>query len=152
MINWKNSIHSEVNEDYMSNPSPSLGDTVKISFKAFRESPINSAELRVVICGHSERIGMNISRSDSLFHWWTGELKITQTEMIHWHFLLHCKEGELFYTRSAVETVNPTEDYDFTLLPGFKRPEWVNKAVFYQIFPDRFNNGACECRALEINV
>ena len=149
MINWKDSIHSEVNIDYISNPTPSLGETIAISFKAFRDAPINSAELRAVICGHSERIAMKISHSDSLFHWWTGELKITQTEMIHWHFLLHCIEGEVFYTRSAVETINPTEDNDFTVLPSFQSPQWVNQAVFYQIFPDRFNNGDPSCNRKE---
>ncbi len=40
---------SVVNIDYVSKPSPSLGVTVKIGFKVFKEAPVKSAELRVVI-------------------------------------------------------------------------------------------------------
>ncbi|MDA3812470.1 MAG: glycoside hydrolase family 13 protein [Spirochaetaceae bacterium] len=145
MVDWKESIHSEVNNIYMSNPSPVKGETVNISFRVFKNAPVKSAELRVVICGHSERIKMAISRSDSLFAWWTCELRISQDEMIHWHFLIHSNEGELFYTRASVETINPTEDHDFTLIPGFQSPDWVKSAVFYQIFPDRFFNGNESC-------
>ena len=149
MIDWKESIHSEINNDYISNPSPHLGETIRISFRVFKNAPIRSAELRVVICGHSERISMEISCTDDLFTWWTCKLEIGQEEMIHWHFLIHSDNGELFYTRSAVETINPTEDHDFTLLPAFKSPDWVRKAVFYQIFPDRFFNGDESCNKVE---
>jgi len=149
MIDWKESIHSEVNNDYMSNPSPSLGETVEISFRVFKDAPIESAQLRAVICGHSERIPMEKSNTDSLFSWWSAKLHISQEEMIHWHFLIHSNEGTLFYTRAAVETVNPTEDHDFTLLPAFKSPDWVKSAVFYQIFPDRFHNGNPACNRKE---
>lgn len=145
MISWKDSIHSEVNKMYMSNPSPKMGEEVSISFRVFKDSPIRSAEIRALICGHSERISMNRSESDELFDWWSGKLTINQEEMIHWHFLLHTEEGEYFYTRRALETVNPTEDHDFTLLPAFDNPQWVNTAVFYQIFPDRFRNGNPGC-------
>lgn len=141
MYNWKESVHSEINSDYLSNPAPVPGDIISISFRAFRNAPVRSAVLRVVICGHSERIAMKKAAEDTLFSYWSCDLKITQEEMIHWHFLLHCDEGDFFYTRSGIETVNPTEDHDFTLLPGFQSPDWVKGAVFYQIFPDRFCKG-----------
>ncbi|MBB6481445.1 glycoside hydrolase family 13 protein [Spirochaeta isovalerica] len=145
MADWKESIHSEVNNVYMSNPAARPGEETTISFRVFKEAPVRSAELRVVICGHSERISMAVTEEDSLFKWWTAKLYISQEEMIHWHFLLHTDEGELFYTRKALETVNPTEDNDFTLLPAFQSPDWIKSAVFYQIFPDRFRNGDPSC-------
>jgi len=145
VLNWKESIHSEVNHVYLSNPSPLSGERITISFRVFKEAPIRSAQLRVVICGHSERIPMSVSGEDSLFQWWSAPLSVSQEEMIHWHFLLHCDEGELFYTRKAVETVNPTEDHDFTLLPDFQSSDWIKGAVFYQIFPDRFFKGDPSC-------
>lgn len=45
-----------------------------------------------------------------------------------------------YYNRLGVRD-KMTEEYAFTIVPGFETPDWAKGAVMYQIFVDRFYNG-----------
>ncbi len=45
-----------------------------------------------------------------------------------------------FFNRMGVVD-RPDEKDSFTILPGFQVPEWLQGAVMYQVFVDRFRNG-----------
>jgi alpha-glucosidase len=102
---------------------------------------VHAIDLRAVLSGHSTRLPMQRTRTGARFAWWEVELPVPHKEMIHWHFLCHTHDGPVFFNRAGVQTTNPTEDHDWTLLPGFDGADWVGGAVFYQIFPDRYRNG-----------
>ncbi len=140
-MRWQDSLHSDVNREYVSDPNPSLGDRVRVRLKVWKEAPLRGVDLRAILSGCSSRRPMRRIREGERFAWWEAELPIEHREMIHWHFVCHAEEGHLFYNRSGVHRFNPTEDHDWTLLPEFDGADWVKDAVFYQIFPDRFHNG-----------
>ncbi len=90
--------------------------------------------------------------SDGLFDYYQYEYHCTDTRL-GYYFLLKKGEEELIYTENGfLEPGSVDIDHDrigfvhfqFPFINGIdvhKKPSWVNSAVFYQIFPERFCNG-----------
>ncbi|MGN0169393.1 MAG: glycoside hydrolase family 13 protein [Lachnospiraceae bacterium] len=55
-------------------------------------------------------------------------------------FEVQSEEETCFYQRNGV-TYEPDWNRAFCLVPGFEVPDWMQGAVMYQIFTDRFCNG-----------
>jgi alpha-glucosidase len=140
-MNWQQSLQFAVNAEHVSDPNPVVGDRVRLRLKVWKDAPLRAVDVRAVLSGHSARLPLQRTREAARFAWWEGELPIPHAGLIHWHFLCHTDTGPLFFTRGGVQTINPTEDRDWTLMPGFSGADWVRGAVFYQIFPDRFHAG-----------
>lgn len=140
-MNWQDSLQFEVNSEFVSDLDPPVGGSVRLRLKVWKEAPLRAVTLRSVLCGHSERQPMQRVREGRRFVFWEAKLPVPHAQMIHWHFLCHSDTDILFYTRAGLHTVAPTEDCDWTLMPGFDGARWVQSAVFYQIYPDRFRNG-----------
>src|SRR5262249_34337335 len=50
-------------------------------------------------------------------------------------------EGEWWLTALGPVRYTPTDASDFQLLANYQAPSWVQDAVFYEIFPERFADG-----------
>lgn len=95
---------------------------------------------------------MRRSGSDSMFDYYECDYHCTDTRL-GYYFLLSRGEEEIIYAESGFldpETVDIDKDrmrfvfFQFPYINGIdvhKKPSWVNEAVFYQIFPERFCNG-----------
>lgn len=95
---------------------------------------------------------MQRSGSDSMFDYYEYDYHCTDTRL-GYYFLLSRGEEEIIYAESGFldpETVDIDKDrmrfvfFQFPYINGIdvhKKPSWVNEAVFYQIFPERFCNG-----------
>ncbi|MCG6940978.1 MAG: glycoside hydrolase family 13 protein [Thiohalocapsa sp.] len=138
---WQRSLQFAVNAEHVSNLDPAVGGSVRLRLKVWKDAPLRGIDVRAVLSGHSARLPMRRTREGARFAWWEAALPIPHAGLIHWHFLCHTDAGPRFFTRGGVQTINPTEDRDWTLLPGFAGADWVHGAVFYQIFPDRFCKG-----------
>ena len=68
-----------------------------------------------------------------------------EPQLIWYYFMIAVGGERLFYgARSGVGKLTHTlpEDYQITVYDeGFETPEWFQKSIVYQIFPDRFNRG-----------
>ncbi|MCX8028472.1 MAG: glycoside hydrolase family 13 protein [Brevinematales bacterium] len=142
-MDWKKTIFSEVNYDFVSNPYPRFNEYIKVSFRVLRNNPIRNVYMRAIIDGGSKYIKMTISRQTNYFTYYEGWLKVSQ-KFINYHFVIDIGSEVLFYTRKGIFTYVPTEDNDFVIIAEFENPDWVPGSVFYQIFPDRFNQGKPE--------
>jgi alpha-glucosidase len=140
-MNWRQSLHFAVNAEHVSDLDPAVGDRVRLRLKVWKDAPLHGIDIRAVLSGHSARLPMRRTGAGARFAWWEGELPIPHADPIHWHFLCRTDADPLFFTRAGVQSINPSEDRDWSLLPGFAGADWVPGAVFYQIFPDRFCNG-----------
>jgi alpha-glucosidase len=138
---WTQSLQFDVNAEHVSDLNPPIGATVRLRLKVWKDAPLAGIDLRSVLCGHSDRRPMQRVAEGQRFAWWEAELPLPHGGTIHWHFLCHTEDGPLFFTRAGVQRVNPADDRDWTLMPGFQGADWVRSAVFYQIFPDRFRSG-----------
>lgn len=68
-----------------------------------------------------------------------------EPQLIWYYFIIDiCGERMFYAARTGVGRLSETlpEDYQITVYdPGFETPEWFQRSVVYQIFPDRFFRG-----------
>ncbi|MDN5304580.1 MAG: alpha-glucosidase [Fusobacteriaceae bacterium] len=139
-MNWKKSLHSEVNKIYVSNPYPKLGETISIKISMLSNNDVKRIFLRTPVNGEVEFYEMLKLETINNIDYYSTEVKISK-KFFHYHFIIELEDEFLYFTRNSLTAYIPTEDYDFVILADFKNPDWVPKSVFYQIFPDRFNKG-----------
>lgn len=140
MPDWTRGVHHDGSIMHISNPLPALHETVKITLRTPANAPIKHVFIRAIVDGEYHREVMAVTEENTAAHIWTGELKLPQHH-VDYCFKLMTDEGAYYYTaRGMHRSDSPDSDY-FTLLAGYEAPEWVQDAIFYQIFPDRFNNG-----------
>ncbi len=142
-MNWRDSIHSEVNKYFVSNPYPGFDEEVSISLRVLKNEEINKIFLRRLINGTNANVEMFKNNEDDIFSYYSCTIKINE-KFINYHFIILTENRIYYYNRKEILNYPPTEDNDFVILADFENPEWVLKSVFYQIFPDRFFNGNSE--------
>ena len=137
-MNWRASIRSDINSEFLSNPNPAFGETVTVRLRLLPEEEIMEVILAAHINGSANRIPMQRENRDSRFSWYSCHLGMTQ-KSIRYSFIIRLRNGKtLFYTRGRVTTFHQEIKRDFTLSVKDAAPDWVKSAVFYQIYPDRF--------------
>ena len=140
MNTWLESVHSDGTAEFVSNPHPKRGETVKIRIRMYESAPVKTVLLRSIPNGMEWLEPMSIVKKERGFVYYEAPLKMTEARM-QYHFYLVCEDVVYFYTQKEITTYIPDHTYDFVLLTDYVQPEWVKEAVFYQIFPERFCNG-----------
>lgn len=56
-------------------------------------------------------------------------------------FKIYSKKSIYWLNARGIYSYHPNDYFDFKIIAGNDSPGWVNKSVFYQIFPDRFWHG-----------
>jgi alpha-glucosidase len=80
---------------------------------------------------------MQLTESNGLYSWWETELRLHMVRT-NYRFLLNTSEGNWWLTANGRVQWTPTDATDFKFLSRYTAPSWVQEAVFYQIFPERF--------------
>lgn len=140
MEQWLESIYSDGTECFVSNPQPQLFETVTITLRVYEDAPVRHVFLRAIPNGAEMLIEAKRVRQENGLAYYDAELKVTERRM-QYHFYLVCDQVVYFYNQKEVTTYIPDHTYDFVLLTDYRQPEWVKRAVFYQIFPERFCDG-----------
>lgn len=80
--------------------------------------------------------------SGALYDQWRGTFPISKTTEVRYDFVLEDGKTRLFFGPDGAST-SPGRPFVAHLKdePLPKEPDWISKAIFYQIFPDRFFNG-----------
>ncbi len=139
-MHWLDSVHSEVNEQFVSNPYPSLNETLTIRLRFLKNDEVKQVLLRSVVDGSHLFQPMHLETMTEHFAYYAIEVTLRQ-KWLNYHFVLETPQAFYFYNRKGITKYHPTEDHDFVILSDFENPDWVPKSVFYQIFPDRFFQG-----------
>jgi alpha-glucosidase len=139
-LHWTAGLHHDGSALYVSNPLPSLGETVEVRLRVPVSAPIHRVFLRTAPDGEAALEPMTQSRADSVCAWWVARLKITMP-LMHYRFKLMTAEGSYMLNAHGVSRADSPDYDDFKLVADFDAPTWLEDAVFYQIFPDRFYNG-----------
>ena len=137
---WLESVYSDGTTDFVSDPAPALGQTVKIRVRLYADAPVTAVILRTVPNGGDTMIPARPVKTEGGLVWWEAELRMSERRM-QYQFYLAADDGLYFYTQRGITTYLPDQTYDFVLLTDYVQPSWVKQAVFYQIFPERFCNG-----------
>ncbi|MDF2821336.1 MAG: alpha amylase catalytic region [Clostridiales bacterium] len=139
-LNWLESIYSETSEQYVTNLNPQIGETITITLRAFTDSPITKVFLRNTKNGEEISIPMLDIITKGKFTYYSAPLIIDQPS-VKYSFFICTEEDVYFYNQLGVTEYVPLEDYEFTIIAEFNAATWLDDAIFYQIFVDRFFNG-----------
>ena len=140
MNNWISSVYSDGTEEFVSKPSPNLGDTVSVRLRVLDDSPVQHAFLRSIHNG-SERVHeMRLKEVSQGLRYYEADLPMNQAR-VRYQFFLATSTMVYYYNQRGVFSYPPGNAWDFALLTDYIQPAWVKDAVFYQIFPDRFCDG-----------
>lgn len=130
----KRAVFSDTTENFVTPAEPTAYEKVKIRFRTAKSNVD-----RVLLVKGNESFLMLKESSDELFDYFVHEEQL-ENERIHYHFEIQLGKLSTYYdVRGLVQEVN--EYYDFSIIPGFKTPDWAKGAVMYQIYVDRFYNG-----------
>lgn len=140
MDNWLASIYSDGTPEFVSAPSPRLGETVAVRVRVLADAPVRYVLLRSVHNGAERLEEMKPAEVCRGLRYFEAGLQMNEPR-VRYQFYLVCDDIVYFYTQRGVTTYVPDHTYDFMLLTDYVQPEWVKDAVFYQIFPERFCNG-----------
>lgn len=138
--NWLESIYSDGTAEFVSNPSPELRETVTVRIRMYEDAPVRHVFLLSLHNGieHVERMKPAETTGGLLYY--EAPLTVTENRM-QYQFYIVTDRVIYYYTQKEITTYVPDHSFDFVLLADYEQPEWVKKAVFYQIFPERFCNG-----------
>lgn len=100
-----------------------------------------------------ETLPMKKEVETEYFDYWIGEYK-PEKKRSRYAFILEGKEEKILFTEKKIYELGKNDDIyilskvsDFFCFPYLnnidvpKSPEWAKDMIWYQIFPDRFNNG-----------
>lgn len=128
-------VFSDETSNFISNPQPDHGETIEISLRTPKDG-CDTVAIQISGIG----LPMQLYKSDDYFDYYSFSLEINAT--IKYHFIITTKDNDTKYTynkKGLHQGIN--NDYPFTIIPGYKVPDWVNNSIMYQIFVDRFYNG-----------
>ncbi len=143
MYQWLDSVYSDGSKYYVSNPFPKKGETISLRLRMLHNTDITHVLLRTKEFGAERLYMMEILKKEKGLMYFTCDVTVREARL-HYQFYLVAKEAIYYYTQYRITDYIPDESRDFTILVDYQNPDWVNKNVFYQIFPERFCNGKPE--------
>ncbi|MCR5558626.1 MAG: hypothetical protein K6F75_13835 [Butyrivibrio sp.] len=139
MRNWLDSIYSDGTRGFVSSTTPQIGEKVRIRLRVLEGSPLQKIFLRRISNGAEQYIEMGKEKSESRLTYYCAETLMNEPRLSY-YFVIVCSDVIYFYTQAGITTYVPSEEHNFTLLSGYRQPDWVKGAVYYQIFPTSFKD------------
>lgn len=141
---WLHTAHHDGSHPYVSNLTPRLGDRLRIRLRLAATAPVQAVYLRTFPDGEQALAPMRPETpaggaGETAVRWWAADLPVDQPT-VHYRFLLQAADGVWWLNGDGATAQIPLDTFDFRILADYAAPEWVKTAVFYQIFPDRFDN------------
>ncbi|MGA1075086.1 MAG: alpha-amylase family glycosyl hydrolase [Ilumatobacteraceae bacterium] len=128
--------HHDPSERWVSDPTPTLGDTVTLEVDLTGAEDTTGVWLRTVHDGEARWAEAAIGRGRS------GRSATVELTCHHlrtgYRFWIDRPSGGHWLTATGRVDHEPTDHTDFGLVTTGGAPSWVPSTVWYQIFPDRF--------------
>ncbi len=140
MRDWTKSIYSDGTETYVSNPAPRLGEEVELRLSLVTGAPVRDVLLWRISNGWETYLPMELQRTEGGLDYYAATTRVNEP-ILQYHFVLTTEDTVYFYTQAGVQTYVPDYRHDLRIRTDYVKPDWVDGAVFYQIFPERFCNG-----------
>lgn len=140
-MDWKKTLFTAVNSEFLSPFPVDLEEQVEIRIRVWKDSPIEQIFLRTCPEGEAVFFPLELVETQAFFAIYATQVSL-KWACFRYRFLVTTKEGQSFwFNQRTVSQSNPLDHFDFQLLVGYRSVEWVQDSIFYQIFPDRFHNG-----------
>ena len=128
-------IYSDETSNFQNPAQFKSGESIDFLLRVFKDNFLNdSVNLHI----GDDSYPMFLMKSESqIFDFYKINLKIDK--YTSYYFSIKKDETTYFYNKQGVvNTINPV--YNFKAIPDFFVPDWLQGAVMYHIFVDRFNN------------
>ena len=126
--------------DYLSNPNPALGETITVRLLIPSQADPDQVVFRTIPNGEQQFTAMTRHSEQGGYDVWEAPLKVNEPR-VSYRFAIQT-EGRVWWLNAlGISIHTPLAMFDFKLLAGFQPISWLERSVFYQIFPDRFANG-----------
>lgn len=130
--------HHDGSERYVSHVAPQLGETVTLWLRVPRHQAADHVWVRTAPDAEPRWDAAVVDRATAHETWWRAEVPMTNPVM-RYRFLLHGgAAGYCWVNAAGVFHRDVTDANDFWLTSAAPPPAWLDTAVVYQIFPDRF--------------
>jgi alpha-glucosidase len=137
---WAAGLHHDGSPRYVAPGPYQIGQPVTIRLRCGRGAPIQQILLRSCPDGEQILTPMRAVESDDICQWWEGQLPVG-APMVSYRFSIRTEHGTWWLTAHGLTRHTPTDAHNFRILANHRPPSWMEDAVFYQIFPDRFADG-----------
>jgi alpha-glucosidase len=133
----KNSPHHDGSDLYVSNSAPKIGDKITLKVRVPNDYLFEKAMLRIYHDGEPRIFEMKLSKKGAVESWYQVNVEIMNLQSSYrFAFIGHGKYEYLNARGLFDHDVHSNNDFQIVAIPA--NPAWINSAVFYQIFPDRF--------------
>ena len=138
-MDWKYLYH-DATPFYTSKAEANLGDSVTVRLRL--PATVKPKEVLLVVLKYGEisRSPMKRCKTEGFFQYFEGTLEL-HALTTKYAFLVLTQTDSVQLSARGVTRVNPPFRDFFQFLADHHRPDWLEDRVFYQIFPDRFENG-----------
>jgi alpha-glucosidase len=135
--------HHDGSERYVTDAAPAIGDTVSVFLRVPHAAHAARVFVRSSPDSEPKFTAAVVDRTDDRDTWWRAELSV-QNPITRYRFMLEGGAAPYRWVNAAGTFHRDlTDGADFWLTSFDPPPQWLQGAVVYQIFPDRFaNSGA----------
>ena len=117
-----------------------MGETITVRLLIPSQADPDQVVLRTIPNGEQQFTAMTRHSEQGVYSVWEAPLKVNEPR-VSYRFAIQT-EGRVWWLNAlGISIHTPLAMFDFKLLAGFQPISWLERSVFYQIFPDRFANG-----------
>ena len=135
--------HHDGSEIYVSNSAPRVGEEVELKIRVPKSIAVDEIYLRFFSDGEPRTKKLKQVKRSKVESWWSVTVLVSNSTF-HYRFMLVHKGNYSWYNGVGVFAHDVTDREDFQIIAKPAYPKWIQSAVFYQIFPDRFAKSSAE--------
>ena len=136
--------HHDGSARFLPDGEGALGDRVRVRVLVPPRNGVRRLHVRSVRDGEPHFSELSRGPEGPLGTWWEGAVEQRNTTT-GYRFLLDGGGGAYgWLTQAGIADHDVTDDSDFRLVASEPPPAWVQDAVLYQVFPDRFADSGRE--------
>jgi alpha-glucosidase len=129
--------HHDGSDLYVSNSAPKIGEAVLLKVRIPKGDKALKIWVRLFHDGEPRTFELEKGQITAVETWWSVTIEILNP-VTHYRFLLVDKVGYRWLNAAGVFHRDVVDREDFQIIARPKYPDWLKRAIFYQIFPDRF--------------
>jgi len=129
--------HHDGSDLYVSDSAPKIGDKVTLKVRVPKNYHFAEAYVRVYEDAEPRTHKLEVFTSLKNENWLQVKITITNVHTIYRFVFVGPNKYEWLNAKGLFDhDVHSNNDFQIVAIP--ENPKWINKSVFYQIFPDRF--------------
>lgn len=138
--------HHDGSNGYVSDPYPHIGSTITLRVQVAAELRATRVALRSTPDGDQHFAACALESGQ---HWWTVTIPMVNSQL-GYRFLIDTPSGALTLNATGLHAREVSDTHDFRISTDPPPPEWTRRAVFYEIFLDRFAKGGAATPTREV--